>query len=112
MKCKYIKADGNRCEANSVANSDYCFSHNPEYKHEKALAVKKGGLNRKLIQTYGDTLKIETPHDVKSLLAQVINLVWTGQMPANQPANIIAYLCRCWFDAHETIIVKDNISKT
>jgi hypothetical protein len=101
MKCVYIKANGEPCEANAVGNSSYCFSHSPEYRKEKALAVQKGGLNRKLIQVYGDEVEIRTPQDIKNLLADSINLVWTGKMPANQPANSIAYLCRCWLDAHE-----------
>ena len=110
MKCKYIKEDGKQCRANATNGSDYCFNHNPDYEDEKALAVKRGGQNRKLYGVYGEIVKIETPEDIKSLLAEVINLVKSGKMSASQPANSIAYLSRCWLDAHEASEVEARLS--
>lgn len=100
-KCKKIKPDGGQCRANALKNSDFCFSHSPEYAEKKALATRKGGLNRKLYGVYGNEIQIKSPKDVKRLLSDVINGVWTGQMPANQPANTLGFLARCWLDAHE-----------
>lgn len=100
MQCVYIKEDGQQCEANAVSNSDFCFSHSPVHQEEKALAVQKGGLNRKLYDFYGEDVELKSPEDIKNLLAETINLVRTGKMPASQPANSIAYLARCWLDAH------------
>lgn len=109
MRCSYIKPNDTQCNAHAVGNSQYCFSHSPEYKKEKNLAVQKGGLNRKLIQSYGDPVEIRTAKDIKNLLAKTITLVWTGKMPANQPANSIAYLCRCWLDAQDAADIQDRI---
>ena len=89
MKCACIKSDGIKCNANAMKGFDLCFTHNPASKEEKAIAVKKGGLNRKHYESYGDSMQIKTPEDVKALLSQVINGVWTGAIPANQPANTI-----------------------
>ena len=109
MKCTYIKPDGKQCNANAIRNSEYCFSHNPDYTRAKALAVKEGGLNRKHCQTYGKALKLETSKDIKRLLGKVINGVWTGKMPANQPANTIGFLSRCFLDAHEASEVESRL---
>jgi|GEM_PF-6444061 len=79
----------------------YCFSHSPKYKEAKLLAVKKGGLNRKHFQCYGEPINLQTPHDITVFLGEVINGVWTGKIPANQPANTLGFLCRCFLDAYE-----------
>ena len=30
MQCKFEKKDTTRCNANSMRESDYCFTHNPD----------------------------------------------------------------------------------
>lgn len=108
-QCQFIKQDGTRCEANSVNDSEFCFSHNPESKEAKLAAVIKGGLNRKHYQAYGEPIIIEKPEDIKKLLAETINGVWTGKIPAGQPANTIGFLARCWIDAHQTFEVENRL---
>lgn len=109
MMCKFIKPDGASCQANATDGSEYCFSHNPEYSEQKQLAVIKGGLNRKHYEAYGDRIEINTPLDVKKMLAEVINGVWTGKIPSNQPANTIGFLSRCWLDANEQSDIVNRI---
>jgi len=109
MKCAYIKPNGEQCNANAIHESGLCFSHDPEYAKEKALAVANGGLNRKHYETYGEALTLETPQDIKKLLAEVINQLWTGKMPSNQPANSIGFLSRCFLDAHEASEVEKRL---
>jgi len=111
MQCKYTKPDGQRCQANAVVNNEYCFSHHPELKEEKALAVKKGGLNRRLVQDYGEEIKIETPEDIRNLLAETINMIRTGKMPCSQPANSIGFLARCWLDADDAAMTKAKMEE-
>lgn len=108
-ECQFIKQDGEKCEANAVSDSRFCFSHDPENKEAKLIAVTKGGLNRKLYQTYGEPIGIETSEDVKKLLAEVINGVWTGKIPASQPANTIGFLARCWIDAHQAFKFEERL---
>lgn len=100
-KCKYITQSSDKCSAKPITGSEFCFSHNPEYKEAKLEAVKKGGLNRKLYGVYGKPVEINKPSDIQKLLANTINGVWTGEIPASQPANSIAYLARCWLDAYD-----------
>jgi len=109
MKCKFTKPSGEQCKANATKGSDCCFTHNPAYAEEKALAVTKGGLNRRLRVVYGETLKLQTPKDIKRLLAETINKVWLGEMPSNQPANSIGFLARCFLDAHEASEVETRL---
>ena len=101
MKCNFIKTDGTGCNANCVGGSEYCFNHNPDYSEKKQLAVAKGGLNRKLYGVYGERIEINSPSDIRKIISEVINGVWTGQIPSNQPANTIGFLSRCWLDANE-----------
>lgn len=108
-KCRFTKPDGESCNANALQNSNFCFNHDPNQQVAKLVAVTKGGLNRKLYKQYGEPYEIETPEDIKNLLAETINLVRTGKMPASQPANSIAYLCRCWLDANTSSEVEARI---
>jgi len=107
--CIFIKPDGNPCEANSLKGSDYCFSHDPTTQEAKLLAVTKGGLNRKLYEVYGEPLTLEEPSDIKKLLSNVINGIWTGTIPASQPANSIGFLSRCWLDAYQISEIENRL---
>lgn len=109
MTCTFIKPDGQQCNANATKDGKFCFFHSPNYKEKKALAVIKGGLNRKHYEAYGEAVKLESPKDIKSLLGLVINKLWTGEMPSNQPANSIGFLARCFLDAHEASEVETRL---
>ena len=108
-KCIFIKPGGEQCQANSVIDSDFCFTHDPNSQRDKLLAVTKGGLNRRHYQEYGEPVDITSPEDIKNLLSRVINGVWTGEIPANQPANSIAYLAKCWLDAYGAQQIEERI---
>lgn len=110
MKCTYLKEDGIVCEANAIRSSNLCVNHNPEYKDVKLMAVIKGGLNRRLSEAYGEPVEIRSPRDVKELLAKTINGVWTGKIPAGQPANTIGFLSRCYLDAYEQTELEERLS--
>ena len=43
MKCKYLKIDGNKCKAQAIKGSEYCFFHNPATRKKHLEASKKGG---------------------------------------------------------------------
>ncbi len=111
MKCKFIKPDGQQCQANAMKGNDFCFTHNPLTEEERAVAVIKGGLNRKHYEAYGEEVALENPADIKKLLGQVINLVFIGKMPANQPANTIGFLARAFLDAYEASEVEARLNE-
>jgi len=89
--CKYIKQDGEQCQAKAIKESDYCFTHNPATKIEKHLAVVKGGLASKKVKLALEPLSIKTPQEVGKLLEDTINGVRSGEIPP-KIANTIGYL--------------------
>lgn len=90
-QCIYIKEDGEQCNAKPIKGSQYCFSHNPDTKIEKHLAVVKGGLNSKKVNLNLTPLSIKEAKEVAHLLEDTINGVRSGEIPPNI-ANTIGYL--------------------
>ena len=89
--CKFIKPDGERCQAKAMKESEYCFTHNPDTQIEKHLAVVKGGLNSKKVKLDLKPLSIKNPQEVGKLLEDTINGVRSGEIPP-KIANTIGYL--------------------
>jgi len=106
--CKYIKTDGEQCQAKAMKGSDYCFTHNPDTQIEKHLAVVKGGLNSKRIRLDLEPLSIKTPQEVSRLLEDTINKVRSGEMPPNV-ANSLGYLAGHTLKAIETTELQDKV---
>jgi hypothetical protein len=111
MNCKYIKPDGTRCNMKAIKGSNLCFTHNPQYKDQKELAVKTGGLNRRSYFNIGDFREINTPKDIRDIIGEAINLLRVGNLPSNSPANSLAYLCKVWLEAHEASEVEAKIEE-
>jgi len=110
-KCNFIKADKKPCNAFAIKNSQYCFNHNPATKEAKTLAVIKGGLNRRHYEAYGKPIKLETIKDAKILIAEIIKGIWRGKIPANEPANSMGFLIRCFIDACEKESFENKITE-
>ena len=107
-QCIYIKNDGKQCNAKPIKGSKYCFSHNPDTKIEKHLAVVKGGLNSKKVKLDLAPLSIKDPKEVASLLEQTINGVRSGEIPPNI-ANTIGYLASHTLKAIEMAKYADKV---
>ena len=41
--CSGIRADGGRCRAQAITNSDWCFNHHPDYEEARQRRASKGG---------------------------------------------------------------------
>jgi|SRR5215204_6591233 len=41
--CSGIRADGGRCRAQAMRDSQWCLNHNPDYKEERRRHASKGG---------------------------------------------------------------------
>ena len=75
-----------------MANKDYCFSHDPDSREKKVLAVTKGGLTRSVrVDVPLEVIPIATPRDVVILLASTINEVREGRIDP-RVANTIGFL--------------------
>lgn len=64
MKCKQINKNGQRCAANAVKDSKYCYLHDPMSAGAAAAARKKGG-QRQRVPHNGDVSKL--PANVRTL---------------------------------------------
>lgn len=99
-KCTYIDVRGKPCEAKPLKGSKFCFWHTPGLKETRLQASKQGGLNRRLQGVYGEAVELHKPRDIEQFLAQVLNAVWTGQMPV-QAGTSIGFLAKCWLEAYQ-----------
>jgi hypothetical protein len=41
--CSGIRADGGRCGAQAIRNSDWCFNHHPDYEAARRRRASRGG---------------------------------------------------------------------
>ena len=41
--CGGIRADGGRCKAQAITDSQWCFSHHPDYEQARRRRASKGG---------------------------------------------------------------------
>ena len=41
--CSGIRADGGRCRAQAIRDSQWCFNHHPEYEEQRRRRASKGG---------------------------------------------------------------------
>jgi hypothetical protein len=41
--CSGIRADGGRCRAQAISNSEWCFNHHPDYEAQRKQRASKGG---------------------------------------------------------------------
>jgi hypothetical protein len=41
--CSGIRADGGRCKAQAINNSEWCFNHHPDYEEARRRRASKGG---------------------------------------------------------------------
>jgi len=101
MKCTLVKSDGNNCNAHAMRNSQQCFRHNKNLKGKAMKASSDGGKAKKQYLSLGKPMSIKTPHDIKNLMEKSINKLWSGEMPANNPAGALGYLAKIFLEAYE-----------
>ena len=87
-RCAGIRADGGRCGVQAIRDSQWCFSHHPDYEEERrrrgSKGGKRGGRGRpqteinaakdKLWQLAEDTLAGEVDRSTAAVVAQVLNV--------------------------------------
>jgi len=101
MKCQAKKLDGTPCQAHAMHDSKYCFRHDKKVEGWALQASAEGGKAKRQYHNLGRTMRIQSPKDIKSLMGKAINKLWTGKMPASNPAGSLGYLARVFLDAYE-----------
>jgi hypothetical protein len=85
--CSGIRADGGRCKAQAIADSQWCFSHHPDYEEQRKRRGSKGGkrggrgrpsseltaIKGRLLDLVDDVLSGARETGVVAVAAQVLN---------------------------------------
>jgi len=101
MKCKATRSDNMKCQANAMHDSHYCFRHSKDMEAKATQASSNGGKAKRQYLCLGNPMKIKTPEDIKKLMARSINKLWSGEMPAGNPAGALGYLAKIFLEAYE-----------
>jgi len=112
MKCSFIKDDGEKCEANAVKDSEFCYFHNPDISdEEKKEAQTNGGANRALtLKEPLPVLLIANQDDAVLLVADTINRVRAGKLDI-RTANCLGFLADKLLKALEASQTNDKLEK-
>src|SRR5260370_38477333 len=91
--CRQVKPDGGKCHARRVADSDFCFFHDPEKGAEREAAQRAGGSKNKVavLPSTAPDARLRDARDVVRLLAETINQVRRGEVDS-KVANAVGYL--------------------
>lgn len=101
MKCRKKKSDGTKCQANARHGKQFCFRHDDKSKDEALKASAAGGEAKRQFLNLGKPLVLRTPADIRRLMAKSINKLWSGEMPAGNPAGALGYLAKIFLEAYE-----------
>ena len=111
IKCQFIKQDGNKCQADVMKDSNYCYLHNPDISDEEKRQNQARGGKGNLIKINNPLppVIINNPHDVVNFLTETINLVRSGELDI-RIANALAYLAGHLIKALEISEVDKRVS--
>jgi len=93
-----------------MKNSRFCFTHNPETKDAKKLAVIKGGKSPKKNLNPLPPIEIYNNKDVVNLLSQTINEVRQGKVNL-RVANCIGYLSGHLLKALQVADIEERVER-
>lgn len=98
MKCRGKTNTGANCTAYAMANSEYCFTHNPATRDQHLAATRKGGAvsPKQADTTPLPVVEFKDANAIVEVLADTINRVRVvrpdGSMDV-QTANAVGHLC-------------------
>lgn len=99
-RCVYINPKTNeQCKRYKQKDSLFCFTHDPDKKQAKALAVSQGGRSRAFL-TKLSPMKIESMKDVAEAITKTLNEVRKGNLEP-QRANTFFYGCNALMKAFD-----------
>jgi len=110
MKCIYLKENGEKCQANAMIDSEYCYLHNPDIpEEEKRLAQTRGGEARSLTLSEAlPAIPLDTPTDAILLVSDTIRRVRAGILDI-KTANCIGFLTDKLLKAFEVARINDKV---
>ncbi len=86
--CSGIRADGSRCRAQAIADSQWCLNHHPDYEGARRQRASRGGkrggrgrptteladIKQRLSDLATDVLEDELDKSVAAVASQVLNV--------------------------------------
>src|SRR5215203_7022956 len=86
--CSGIRADGGRCRAQAITDTDWCFNHHPDYEEQRRRRASKGGkrggrgrpqveladIKRRLSNLADGVLAEDVDKGVAAVASQVLNV--------------------------------------
>ena len=91
--CKYVKGNGEPCQAGCISGSDYCYWHSPELAHKRAEARKRGGFNRQTPKRSNPgPYSIQGVDDIVKVLQDALNDACALEN-SHARSRTIGYLC-------------------
>lgn len=109
-KCRFIKPEGEKCEAWAMANSDFCYFHNPDVsdREKRAIQSRGGQANKIKVLEPLEPMTLKDGGDVILLLEDTINKVRTGKIDL-RVANCIGYLAGHLIKSIETAKLEGRV---
>ncbi len=78
--CSGIKADGGRCKAQAIADSQWCFNHHPDFEEQRRQRGSRGG------RRGGRGRPQAELSDIKARLADLVDDVLEGNVEKGRAA--------------------------
>ena len=111
-RCKATTKAGNQCQAYALAESDYCFHHDPTKAAERKAARAKGGRarhGRRIDQGSTEPVRVESMADVIRLLERAVNDALALENSL-QRARTLGYLAGAMIKALEVGDLEERVS--
>ena len=67
-QCAFQKADGTKCRAAPLHNSQYCLMHSPEHQQQVVEARRMGGLRRKRETLIRQAYEFDTTNNLAGII--------------------------------------------
>lgn len=79
-RCAGIRADGGRCGAQAIRDSQWCFNHHPDYEEQRQRRASKGG------KRGGRGRPQAELSDLKARLSELADSVLAGEVDRSDAA--------------------------
>ena len=110
--CEKIKSDGQKCRAMAMADSQYCFFHDPSAAKAREAAQRQGGQANgpAVLPADAPDVPLHSGKDVSTFLAETINQVRKGRV-SPKIASTVGYLSSLLMKALETSDIEDRLAR-
>lgn len=108
-KCKFVKEDGNSCDAWAMQGENFCYLHNPKISdEEKKEAMARGGFaNKPTVKEPLEQIAINSPKDALQLISVTLNELRSGLIDTNI-AKSIFYGCGVYTKTYEIAVLEEK----